>query len=75
MISNVDDVYAYIYIFGYVYTGAQSEILQGRGGLVGLGHLYKHFVKNTKRKAPTVKDMGFFPPRSIKITFWIENLT
>ena len=25
-------------------TGAQPEIFQSRGGLVGLGHFYKHFV-------------------------------
>ena len=63
MISNEDDVYVYIYIFGYVYTGAQSEIFQGRGGLVGLGHFYKHFVKNTKKKVPG-QNLGVFSPRS-----------
>ena len=25
-------------------TGVQPEIFQSRGGLVGLGHFYKHFV-------------------------------
>ena len=63
MISNEDDVYVYIYIFGYVYTGAQSEIFQGRGGLVGLGHFYKHFVKNTKKKDPAGQNLGVFSPR------------
>ena len=41
-------------------TGAQTEIFQGRGGLVGLGHFYKHFVKNTRQKAPHGKIGEFF---------------
>ena len=63
MISNWDDIYAYIHIFGYVYIGAQSKIFQGRGGLVGLGHFYKHFVKNTKKKDPAGQNLGVFSPR------------
>ena len=69
MISNEDDVYVYIYIFGYVYTGAQSEIFQGRGGLVGLGHFYKHFVKNTKKKVPHGKLWEFFLLDPLKLHF------
>ena len=63
MISNWDDIYAYIHIFGYVYIGVQSKIFQGRGGLVGLGHFYKHFVKNTKKKDPAGQNLGVFSPR------------
>ena len=28
---------------------ARPEIFQGRRGLVGFGHFYKHFVKNTRK--------------------------
>ena len=71
MISNEDDVYVYIYIFGYVYTGAQSEIFQGRGGLVGLGHFYKHFVKNTKKKKRSRREKfgSFFLLDPLKLHF------
>ena len=41
----------------------KSEILQGRGDLVGLGHFYKHFVKNTRKKGPAGKHLGVFSPR------------
>lgn len=33
-------------------TGAQPEILQGRGGFMELDHFDKHFVKNKRKKAP-----------------------
>ena len=36
----------------HTFTGAQPEIFQGRGGLVGLGHSYKHFVEKTRQKGP-----------------------
>ena len=29
------------------YSGAQPEIFQGRGSLMGLGHFHKHFVIKT----------------------------
>ena len=41
-------------------TGVQPENFQGRGGLKGLGHLYKHFVTNTRKKGPNGKFWGFF---------------
>ena len=46
----------------YGIPGAQPEIFQGRGGLVRLGHFYKHFVKTTRKKDPAGKNLGdFFP--------------
>ena len=33
-------------------TGAQPEILQGRGGFMELDHFDKHFVKNKRKKRP-----------------------
>ena len=33
-------------------TGAQPEILQGRGGFIELDHFDKHFVKNKRKKRP-----------------------
>ena len=47
----------------HIYTGAQPEIFQGRGVLVKLGHFYKHFVKNTRKKGPTGKNLGVFSSR------------
>ena len=44
-------------------SGAQPEIFQGKGGLVGLGHFYKHFVKNTRKKGPAVINLEVFSPR------------
>ena len=56
-------------------AGAQPEIFQGRWGLVGLGHFYKRFVKNTRKKAPQGKIWEFFLLDTLKTTFWMENLT
>ena len=58
-----------------VYSGAQPEIFQGRGGLVGLGHIYKHFVKNTRKKAAHGNIWWFFLLDTLKTTFWMENVT
>ena len=44
-------------------AGAQPEIFQGRWGLVGLGHFYKRFVKNTRKKGSAEKNLGVFSPR------------
>ena len=44
-------------------SGAQPDLSQGRGGLVGLGHFHKHFLKNTRRKAHAGKNVGIFSPR------------
>ena len=44
-------------------TRAQPEIFQDRGGLVGLGYFYKHFVKNTRKRGPVGKNLGVFYPR------------
>ena len=43
--------------------GAQPEIFEGRGGLVGLGLFYKHFVKNTRKKDCAGKNLGVFSPK------------
>ena len=50
-------------------TGAQPEMFQGSGGLVGLGHFYKHFVKNTRTKSPARKSLGVFLLDTLKTTF------
>ena len=44
-------------------TGAQSEIFQGRGGFVKLGHFDKHFMKKSKKKGPAGKNFGVFSLR------------
>ena len=49
--------------------GAQAEIFQSRGGLVGFGHFYKHFVKNTRKKAPQGKFWEFFLLDTLKLHF------
>ena len=46
-----------------IFAGAQPEIFQGRGGLPGLGHFYKHFVKNSRKKGPARKNLRVFSPR------------
>ena len=56
-------------------SGAQPEFFQGRGGLMDLGHFYKHFVKNTRKKVLQEKIWEFFLLNTLKITFWMENLT
>ena len=43
--------------------GTQLEIFQGRRGLVRLGHFYKHFVKSTRKKGLSGKNLGVFSPR------------
>ena len=50
-------------------SGAQPEIFQGRGGFVELGHFDKHFVKNTRKKAPPRKILEFFLLDTLKTTF------
>ena len=44
-------------------AGAHPEIFYDRKGLVGLGHFYKHFVKNTREKGPAGETLGVFSPR------------
>ena len=44
----------------YLSAGAQSEIFNGREGFVKLGHFSKHFVKNSKKKAPQGKFRSSF---------------
>ena len=51
----------------------QPEVFQGRESFVELGHLDNYFVRNTRKKAPTGK--YFFLLDTLKITFWMENLT
>ena len=60
--------------FSGIYTGAQPEIFQGRGGFVDLGHLDKLFVKNTE-KGTTGKNFGAFLLDTLKTTFWMEDST
>ena len=42
-------------LVSFPHAGVQPEIFQGRGGFVELGHFDKHFVKNTRKKAPQGK--------------------
>ena len=42
---------------------------------MGLGHFYKHFVKNTRKKAPQGKMWEFFLLDTLKTTFLMESLT
>lgn len=44
-------------------TGAQPEILQGRGGFMELDHFDKHFVKNKRKRGCAWKNFGFFSPK------------
>ena len=67
LIYSLDFVYEHK-LFAYclikpIFADAQPEIFQSRGGLVGLGHFYKHFVKNTRKKGPPGKSVRVFPPR------------
>ena len=41
----------------FPYAGAQPEIFQGRGGFLELAHFSKHFVKNTRKKGPSGKNL------------------
>ena len=50
-------------------AGAQPKIFQGRGGLVGLGHFFKYFVKNTRKKGHAGKNLGVFLLDTLKTTF------
>ena len=50
-------------------AGAQPNIFQGRGGFVKLGHLDKHFVKNSRKKGPVGKISEFFLLDTLKNTF------
>ena len=43
--------------------GAQREMFQGRGGLMGLRHYYKHFVKNNTKKGSAGKNVEVFSSR------------
>ena len=47
----------------------QVNVNQGRGVFVELEHLGKHFVKNTRKKAPQGKILKFFFLDTLKITF------
>ena len=49
--------------------GAQPEIFQGRGDFLKLGHFDKHFIKNTRKKAPQRKISEFFLLDTLKTTF------
>ena len=45
------------------YFGAQTEIFQGRGDFVELGHFDKYFVKNARKKGSQGKYLESFSPR------------
>ena len=47
----------------YAVTVTPANIFYGRGGFVELGHFEKHFVKNTRKKAPHGKFLEFFQKR------------
>ena len=45
-------LYFHFFVVFMAVSGAQPEILQGREGLVKLGHFDKHFIKKSRKKAP-----------------------
>ena len=45
----------------YIYADAQPETSQGREGFMKLGHFYKHFLKNSRKKSHMGKFRSFFP--------------
>ena len=55
-------------LVSFLHADAQPEIFQDRGGFVEVGHLDKHFVKNTRKKVPAREFFGIFSP-TIKTTF------
>ena len=66
----------YSYRQGFlVWSGAQPEIFQGRGGFVETGHFNKHFVENTGKKYPREKILKIFLLDTVKITSQMKNLT
>ena len=46
-----------------VAKGAQPQIFQGRGGLVGLGHFINILLKTPEKKCAAGKNLGVFSPR------------
>ena len=58
-------------------AGTQPEIFQSRQVLVELGHLDKHFVKEKKAQEKSLheKFLEFFLLDTLKIIFWMQNLT
>ena len=47
-------------LVSFLHADAQPEIFQDRGGFVEVGHLDKHFVKNTRKKSPQGNFLEFF---------------
>ena len=47
-------------LVSFLHAGARPEIFQGRGGFVELGHLDKHFVRNTRKKGPARENLWNF---------------
>ena len=45
------------------YADTQSEIFQGTGVFMKLGHFHKHFANNTRKKKLKRKNCGVFSPR------------
>ena len=52
-----------------MYTSAQPEIFQGRGGFIKLGNFDKHFLINSRKKVPEGKYLGFFFLDTFKTIF------
>ena len=52
-----------------------QKFFRGRGGFVKLGHLDKHFIKKSRKKAPQEKILEFFLLDTLKTTFWMANVT
>ena len=54
------------------HVGAEPEIFQSRGDFVELGDYDEHFVKNTRNKGPSGKNLGVFSPKYSKTTPSLE---
>ena len=61
--ANINSMFLFKVLTVLFTPGAQPEFFQGRGGLVGWGHFYKHFVKNSRKKGSAGTNLGVFSPR------------
>ena len=55
-------------------AGVQPKIFQGRWSFVELRHFDKLFPKNTRKKLPRGKILGYFLLVTLKTTFLMEDL-
>ena len=51
----------------------QSEIFQGRGGFVKLGHFDKYLVRKARKKTAQISIMEFFVLDTLNTTFWRKS--